>query len=216
VPQRVIDPGNAVVGVGTLSKKTLPHAARQFGLVPDVGKLLPGDLILMRDANPGIASRLIAHAQGRAGFRQDDSCWTHAAIYLYDDFLVEAVPLGGIRARTLYLDVPNRVLRVRRRLQLNEPERYKIALHALRLIGARYSFLSALKMGWGMFSGLWNHDAARRLDTVVICSNAFYDAYVDITQSVLRDCPVGESVLPAHLSATSDLEDIDVGWVSVT
>lgn len=215
MPQSVIDPRNAVAGDGALSKKTLPHAARQFRLVPDVGKLLPGDLILMRDINPGIAGRLVAHAQIRAGFSQDDGCWTHATIYLYDDFLVEAVPFRGIRARTLYLDVPHRILRVRRRLQLTEIERYKIALRALRLIGSRYSLWSAFKMGWGMLSGVWNENSARRLDTVVICSNAFSDAYADITKSVLNQCPVGESVLPAHLSATDDLVDIDIGWVSV-
>jgi hypothetical protein len=159
---------------------------------------------------------LIAHAQERAGFGQNDSCWTHAAIYLYDDFLVEAVPFRGIHARTLYLDIPSRDLRVRRRTQLLESERYQIALRALRLIGSRYSILSALKMGLGMLNGLWNDDAARRLDTVVICSNAFSDAYADITKSVLSGCPVGESVLPAHLSATDDLEDIEIGWVRVT
>lgn len=213
--QRVIDPSNAVAGDGTLSKKTLPHSARQFGLVPNVGHLLPGDLILMRDRNLRIGSRLIAHAQERAGFGGNDSRWTHAAIYLYDDFLVEAVPLRGIRARTLYMDIPAKILRVRRRMELAESARYQIALRALRLIGSRYSILSALKMGWGMLSGLWNDDAARRLDTVVICSNAFSDAYADITKSVLRGCPVGESVLPAHLSATDDLEDIEVGWVKV-
>jgi hypothetical protein len=216
LPQIVIDPSKAVAGNGTLSKKTLPDAARKFKLVPDVKELRPGDLILMRYKNPGCASRLIAYAQNRAGFGQDDSRWTHAAIHLYDDFLVEAVPFHGIRTRTLYLDVPYRELRVRRRLRLKEIERHKIALRALRLIGSRYSHLSALRMGWGMLSGLWNENSARRLDTVVICSNAFSDAYADVTQSVLSGCPIGESVLPAHLSATDALTDIDTGWVSVT
>jgi hypothetical protein len=214
VPQIELDPASAVAGNGTFSKKTLPHSARRFGLVPDINQLLPGDLILMRYALPGCTNRIISHAQYRAGFDPDDSRWTHAAIYLYDDFLVEAVPMRGIRTRTLYLDVPHRIYRVRRNSRLSDIERYKIALRALRLIGSRYSHLSAIKMGWSMLNGLWNENAARRLDTVVICSNAFSDAYADTTKSVLHNCPVGESVLPAHLSFTDDLEDIDPGWVA--
>jgi hypothetical protein len=216
VPQHVIDYRNAVARNGTLSKKTLPRAARNFGLVPDINQLLPGDLILMRDPEPRCSGRIIPYLQRRAGFADQDSCWTHAAIYLYDDFLAEAVPIRGFLTRTWYLDVPNRLFRVRRREGLSESLRYQIALRALRLIGARYSHWSAFKTGWGMISGLWNENAARHLDTTVICSNAFSDAYADITRSVLQGCPVGESVLPAHLSATNDLEDVQVQWVKVS
>jgi hypothetical protein len=56
---------------------------------------------------------------------------------------VEAVPLGGVSTRSLHLDIPGSVLRVRRDPNLREEERYKVALNALRILNARYSFRTA-------------------------------------------------------------------------
>jgi hypothetical protein len=215
VPQAELDPQQPIVPLGEKSILSLPGHVRRFGYVPDLSACMPGDLVLFRSHQPNVTSRSIAAAQSAGGINPEHSRWTHAAIFLSDDFVVEASPITGVTQRTLYADIPDKILRIRRQPALTEIERYRIALRALRMLGARYSFGGAILTGWYLLNGLWTSPSVNSLGPAVLCSKVFSDAYSDVTRKLLSGCPIDFPVTPAHLSATPDLEDIEVGWLKL-
>jgi hypothetical protein len=95
------------------------QATRQFGFVSNFADCLPGDLILFKDRKPSYTSRLIKRGQN-LDFAPEDSQWTHAGIFLYRDFVLEAIPWRGVHTRTLYDDIPRRMLRIRKNPNLSQ------------------------------------------------------------------------------------------------
>lgn len=213
MPQITVDPANRGPLVDATPVATVPKKARAYGYVPNFRECLPGDLILFRDVTPSIFSRAISNAQ-LASHGAENAQWTHAAVFLYDDLVAEAVPFPGVRTRSLYEDIPNRILRVRRRQDLSIDDRYKIALRALSMLGGRYSVGSALSIGWRSL-GVFNRLGAPKFGPVIICSKVYHDAYVEITRTLLQGCSIDALVTPAHLSATAGLEDIAVHWLEL-
>lgn len=183
---------------------------RQFGFVPAIDRILPGDLILY--GGIGKAGGWIEAAQSRAGFSDQDARWTHAAIYLDDGFVVEAVVRAGVVQRSIYDDIPSRPMRFRRVEGLSEVERYRIALRALSRLGRSYAIARIPSLGRRLWQGLWNGESEPDSKGIVICSQIFHDSVVEITRSRLEQCPVDAEVTPAHLSCSPSLVDIDVGW----
>lgn len=206
--QAELDPQQAIVPLGEKSILALPGHVRRFGYVPDLTDCMPGDLVLFRSVRPNMIARTI-------GISPEHSRWTHAAIFLSDDFVVEASPVSGVAQRTLYADVPDKILRIRRQPALSEIERYRVALRALRMLGARYGYSAAISTGWHLLNGLWSSPSISSLGPAVICSKVFSDAYSDVTRKLLTGCPIDLPVTPAHLSATPDLQDIQVGWLKL-
>jgi hypothetical protein len=213
--QKVLDPTAPIEAAGEISIAVLPAAARKFNFVPDVKPCLPGDLVLSRAAGAAGASGSITEAQHSAGFAPEHAAWTHAAVFLYDDMVVEAVPRRGVLQRSIYEDVPDRVLRIRRRTTLAETDRLKLALRALSMLGKRYSHWGVIQLGMHLLGGLWNRDAFAGNRHVVICSEVFHDAFAHVTRGTLSGCPVNTPITPAHLSFTPDLEDVDVSWLKL-
>jgi len=214
--QKVLDPDPEIITTdGSISIFSLPGKARKFGFVPNWSKFLPGDLILFRSKSSNIFDQFVASAQTKAGVAQIHSQWTHAAISLYGDLIVEAVPRHGVRTRSLYDDIPGRIIRVRRAPNLTVTQRYEVALLGLQNLGQRYSALSALALGWRMRRGFWNWAAAPYLGPRIICSKLYSDTLFEVGGSRLAGCPVTDTITPAHLSFTSDLVDVDVGWLKV-
>ena len=85
------------------------------------------------------------------------------------------------------------------------------------MLGFRYDLKGAVSLGLAAKkTNMWDRDPKMRENKEeVICSQVFYDAHMQITRALLANCPhVG--VMPAHLSATADLEDIFVPWLALT
>jgi hypothetical protein len=218
MPQIIIDPRSRPEAAETVSLTPVPGAARRYGFVPDLRVCRAGDLILSRPISLGWLDRQIVRAQTQAGLALADSCWTHAAMFLYEDFILEAVPRKGVITRSLYEDIPTSVLRVRRRPELKDEERYMIALCAQKMLGTRYGVGAALSLGWRSIirGGLWNRDWRPLFRSAVICSQVVYDAHAEITRKMLEGCPLHGDIMPAHLSASNDLEDISIPWVKLS
>ena len=213
--QLIVHPNNRGPSVANLVVGEIPRAARVFGFVPDFRACKPGDLILTRNVEPGVICRSISSAQG--GFSQEDAQWTHAAVFLIDDLVVEAVPFKGVRTHSLYADIPRKVFRVRRYPSLSDDERFKIALFAQALLGRRYSLPKAFAYGWERQWGIWDPVGASMFGRGIICSKVFYDACLQVTRNALEGCPAsGQVVTPAHLSVTPTLQEVAVGWIALS
>lgn len=214
MPQKIIDP-RAVREVGQIAVNILPDDVRKFGYVPNFRACLPGDLIFYRDVLPRYTSRLISRVQRAAGFADEHSCWTHVAVFLGDDFVVEAVPRAGVQARSAYEGVATRIMRVRRLYpNLAIEDSYRLAIAALRMIGLRYSWWKAFQIGSRLVGGLWR-PGGPLLGRVVICSKVFYDASAETAQIALAGCPMDGMTTPAHLSATPSLVDVQIDWLRI-
>jgi hypothetical protein len=211
MPQHVIDP-DAIGDLEDLKIDVLPQPLRDFGAVPNFSILRTGDLILSRGREPDFTERWISDAQRRGGFSDNHSCWTHAAVFAYGTLIAEAVPGKGVRIRSLFHDVLQSKLRVRRP-RVTDEQGAHIALRALAQLGRPYSRFAALQVGWHMRQGLWNPAALVSYGRKLICSKVYFDAHIEITRLPLAGCPLNGLVSPAHLSATNDLDDVFIPWV---
>jgi hypothetical protein len=134
-------------------------------------------------------------------------------VFLFDSFVVEAVPSDGVRLRSLYDEVLESVLRVRRS-SLSDSQRITVALRAATTLGTSYGILDAIRFGWKMKDGLWNL-SFYSYGKGVICSKIFFDAHLEVARLPLQGCPLSGMIAPAHLSHTADLVDVQVPWVKI-
>ena len=215
MPQHVIDPRN-IGNPAPVQILIVPPELRKFGSVPHFALCRPGDLILSRSIEPPLVERFIersiSRAQERAGFAEEHSRWTHAAVFLYDTLIAEAVR-GGVRIHSLFNDTLICMMRVRRPRLNNGEERANLALRAAATLGTPYGIRAAFQLGRRMNAGLWNPQELVAYGRKVICSKVYFDAHIEIAKLPLSDCPLNGLVSPAHLSATDDLDDVLIPWV---
>jgi hypothetical protein len=215
VPQLIIDPEQHGNPTGRAPVSIFPPSVRNFGFVPDVRLCEPGDLILSFRRNSGFVDKQIKKTQRSIGFSEEDARWTHAAVFLYEDHIVEAVPFAGVVTRSLYLGIPESVLLVRRYPGLSPDQKYKIALSALRSLGSRYDGMKVLRAGLGARLGGWQRPWFQSERRITICSKVYHDAHVEIHRQMLEGCALNDLITPAHLSATTSLQDVPVPWLAV-
>lgn len=223
----VLDPQRPVLSSGiqeiTGQIPYLTTALYNFGYIPDISRILPGDLILVSRINPGISGRLITASQ--ALLFASGCEWTHAAIYIGDYTIIEANPFKGIHKNVIFSYVPAYRICVRRLEQVagSGGDAY--------LMGLQLALEAALRMpkSWYPFKWLWsfirdclarpiarfNLNRRIRFANYHVCSSLFaacamerHGVNVVSTDSLSSSL----NVCPAMLRHSRQLVDVDVGW----
>lgn len=194
---------------------TLPSAVRDFGFIPDFDDWRPGDLLLVSKVTPGVIERQIVSTQLRLGHAGRDARWHHAAVYIGDGYLCEARP-GGVRYHPVVESVDlNTLLRIRRNFDLNGDEPYRIAIRALMRLSRPYSFGSIAQAFFQPLNPGRFVVALQPRRRALICSQLFHDAYAEVAGTNLVD-RLDKPIVPSELSATSNLNDVQIHWVRLS
>jgi hypothetical protein len=194
----------------------LPPDVRAFGYIPSLENLLPGDVLLVCAVKPGWVSKAIQRVQEKAGHTASDSRWHHAAVYLGDATLCEAVG-GGVRISSVYdYSDGNHLLCFRRDPKLTEIERYRVALNAALKLKYGYSRRSIVRLYWKSFRGWNKRDSAPRIlgERTTICSQLYADALGVVTKRTF-DSNATTGVAPVHLFEAKQLDTVPMTWFSV-
>src|SRR5438270_1882627 len=94
--QKFLDPDpTKIVAVGNWNPSgPVPPHIRKFKHFPNIDDWLPGDLLLISAIKPGWVSKRIIQAQIRGGYVAEDARWHHAAVYLGEANVCEALGRG--------------------------------------------------------------------------------------------------------------------------
>ena len=214
MPQLLLDPGAITEDIEVRpAPATLPERVRGFGYLPDFTLWRPGDLLLFSELEPSFIPEQIVKTQKRFHYAPEDARWHHAAIYIGGSDLCEAAP-GGVRCRAVAEYVGTTLIRARRRDDLETDNAYGIAIRALMRLQKDYSLRSiaiALIRSWWPTPPSPEH---RPESQAVICSQLFHDAYMEATGLSLFD-RADTPMLPAFLSATDRLTDVNSAWTKL-
>jgi hypothetical protein len=195
----------------------LPPQVREFGFIPDTSPWLPGDLVLVSPVVWTWTTQPIFLAQKKGGFSDEHARWHHAAVYVGHNFLCEA-DTSGVNYVPIYRYVGKHLIRVRRDHSLTLTEGYDIAIAAMARLKGQYGFGSIIKWYLKSLKGFWQPDlgiAPVFSTNAVICSELYYLAYAAVTQKLVVPGVAERSVTPAHLSATDQLQDVQMEWRSI-
>ena len=217
MPQWLLDPRDTSSATQPASvPTTLPKDVREFGFIPDFKLWLPGDLLLFSAVKPNRAQRAIVDAQLRLGYAQEHAKWHHAAVYIGDLHLCEAV-FRGVRYHPVTDMFLGSRLRVRRNSQLTNEERFRIAIRSLMRLARPYDFWSVMLSGMRSLNTAFGRAFSRELRTrgnAVICSRLYHEAYMEVTSQALS-VDTDRDVLPADLSACGELVDVEALWAKL-
>lgn len=214
--QLLLDPQNVVAKSNWKPSGPIPAKVRKFGYFPNIDDWLPGDLLLISATKPPWISRQIISAQARGGYSMDDARWHHAAMYIGDANICEAIG-SGVHLAPIFDYIGTHYLRLRRDVTLSEKDRFRLAVKALARLRNSYSQWSILKLYARSFPGFW-HDSSDAVSffgvNAVICSQLYADAYAMATSKLIASVP-SVQVTPAALSETTQLTDVALHWNSI-
>ena len=212
--QLVLDPRDVSAVRGTVRSPPheIPKELREFGYIPDFQTWCPGDLLLFCNCEPTYMQRGIQRTQSNLNYADEDSRWHHAAVYIGDLYLCEARP-GRVRYHRVLDSInPHTLVRIRRDENLEDAERFRVAIRALMRLSMRYAYLSATRVLIRSLRRKRDMIGLLARQKAQLCSQLFHDAYAEVTESILVQ-RVDREILPADLSATEKLVDVAIRWV---
>ena len=216
--QHYLDPGSPPTEhQKPLARISLPKHVSAFGFEVDYSKLLPGDILLFSPLKPGFLSKAIRHAQEKSGSDKSHSRWTHAALYVPENLVIEAV-IKGIKCRSLYnyIGGDSHLIRARRFPGISMEERYGILIEAFKNLRLPYSLISILGALLNSLRGYWREDMVKGSQGK-FCSKLCADAYLVRGKFIVEpDLQNKADVTPAHLSFSDKLIDVPLEWRAVT
>lgn len=189
----------------------IPRAARRHGKVLAPSLLEAGDLLLVARKHPGWVSRRIQESQEEL-FDWEHARWHHVAVCGGRTEVCEAL-LKGVRARQYwhYMD-GEYSLKVRRLKEASAKERAMVAYYAATMSKTAYGIgaLVSIKR-YFTDNNPWKRSVLRSRG--VVCSQLYFEACMRIG-ILLAELP-RDRVSPAHLSASDQLVDLPLEWVSL-
>jgi hypothetical protein len=222
-----LDPANPVAQVtGSFKKADIPYLGSkqfEFGYLPNIKKIKPGDVLLTSSVEPNAAGGLVSYFQRKQTIHT--AKWTHAAVYVGDWAVIEAVPLHGIRLGSILDYVPDHKMLFRRPQVMcggdahgSEIMGLKIALQAaLRVPNSRYGWVKAYEISRNLARKARYVFDWRNEETSgnFVCSGLYSKCVSIATGQFLAPASFIEQdqpVTPAMLAGASTLQTLDVGW----
>lgn len=205
-----------VAGIENLPERNAPGRLPSYlikkRLLPNPNDLKIGDIVLVSPRFPTWSQRRIINKHLKA-YAADHACWTHAAIYIGNGLLCEAV-LSGVREHSVYEYFEAYKVRVRRAEFASEHERFAVAIRAMRRLGSKYSIGSIYTIATSSkkkFSKPGGQSYSQRGGmTSMICSMLCFDSYFEVT----NESPLNDAVdlaTPADFSQSGKFSDVQVG-----
>src|SRR5277367_1383409 len=98
----ILDPTVPITPNRTIIPMEVDKRVRKFGYMPDEVNLLHGDLLLVSAIGWWhFGAHIIRYVQRRGGCAPNAAFWHHAAMYIGDGDVLEAVPFWGVRVSRL-------------------------------------------------------------------------------------------------------------------
>lgn len=189
----------------------VPKSVRSHGRVIDPTLLEPGDLLLVCKKEPAWISRKIQQYQEEM-FDGEHACWHHAVVSGGGFEICEAMPTGVKACEYWHYMTGEYEIKLRRLKRATAEQRSLLAYYAATMVKTSYGFLTIFAIRDALSKGSnWKRTIFRSKG--IICSQLYFEACMRIGY-LLVNIPQ-DRVCPAHLSASSQMEDLPLRWVPV-
>lgn len=159
----------------------IPEGAPSAAAIANASAWSLGDVLLFEAVG---SSHVIAWVQARRQYSRSAAKWSHAAIYVGDGLIVEAIKGVGVVSRGLHAySVERCVLRLHCG-RLTAAERAGVVEEARKQVGQPYSskkvyYLAAsLLARRGRYERRRTEDEIRRVEALIVCSDVIQMAYI--------------------------------------